>query len=181
MFDAGVHFPIGPMVLNFVGSYATGDKQNGGSSEMMPYISPSWNGASGMYEIIGSGGTFDVTDTQDYPAGTWMLGAGLEYRPVKSLWLRFAYGFVGFTSAHSNCAVPGTSGIACIGPSYNRLATGGVATTGGKNAPWLGNDFELRADYDVWTGFKVQGMVGYLVPFEGNAAAKYILQLLYSF
>jgi hypothetical protein len=83
-----------------VGSYATGDDQDGGDSEALPYIAPSWNGAGGMYEIIGSGGVFDQVDvTQDYPAGLWMLGGGVEYRPVKALMLRGMYGFIGFTES----------------------------------------------------------------------------------
>jgi len=182
--DGAVHVPIGPVVLHAVGSYATGDKQNGGDSEAMPYISPSWNGAGGLYEMIGSGGTFDmVTPTQDYPAGLWMLGFGVEYRPVKALWLRAVYGYAGFTDKRANCAYfQGKTAGACFGPSYrgkNYNATTGVGGLAGESS--LGQEITLRADYDLWTNFKVQGNVGWLIPSEGSTVSKYVLQLLYSF
>jgi hypothetical protein len=168
--DAGLHFPIGPALLHVVGSYGTGDKQNGGKSEAMPYIAPSWNGAGGLYEIIGSGGAFDQVDvTQDYPAGLWMLGAGVEYRPVKALWLRGMYGFAGFSGSLANCA--GAAAGTCFGPTYSELQ--------GKST--LGHEISFRADWDVWTGFKVQGTVGWLIPSKGDTAGEYVLQLYYNF
>jgi hypothetical protein len=182
--DGGVHFPIGPALIHIVGSYATGDKQNGGDSEAMPWISPSWNGAGGLYELIGSGGVFDQVDvTQDYPAGLWMLGAGVEYRPVKALWMRAMYGYAGFTDKRANCAYfGGASGDSCAGPAYAgkgfdpTTGTGGIA---GKN--YLGQEISLRADYDLWTNFKVQGAAGWLIPSEGSTVQEYVLQLLYNF
>jgi hypothetical protein len=45
----------------------------------------------------------------------------------------------------------------------------------------LGHEFSFRADYDLWTGFKVQGAVGWLIPVHGTTASEYILQLLYNF
>jgi hypothetical protein len=194
MIDAGVHIPVGPVLIHAVGSYATGDKQDGGASEAFPYISPSWNGAGGLYEIPGSGGVFDViTMTQDAPTGLWMVGAGAEYRPVKALWLRFMYGFVGFSNPSANCAFNRSAtatGAACYGPSYrgtgwNQTATSvnnvrqGVGGLAGKST--MGNDFELRADYDLWTNFKVQGMMGWMVPTAGDTTSKYVLQLYYNF
>jgi hypothetical protein len=193
MLDGAVHVPIGPLTVHAMGSYATGDKQNGGSSEAMPYISPSWNGAGGMYEIIGSGGTFDmVTPTQDYPAGLWMLGFGLEYRPVKALWLRAVYGYAGFVSKRSNCAYSnGRAAGECFGPSYtgkgftSPTVVGGQVTAGGQGGmageSTLGQEITLRADYDLWTNFKVQGNIGWLIPGTGETVGKYVLQLLYSF
>jgi len=166
--DGGVHIPIGPVLIHAVGSYATGDDQDGGDSETMPYISPSWNGAGGLYEIFGSGGTFDVFDTQDYPGGTWMVGGGAEYRPIKALWLRAMYGFIGFSKGSANCA--GTT-AACYGPSYPALV--------GKST--IGHEISLRADYDLWTNFKIQAAAGWLFPSEGDTNHEYILQLLYNF
>jgi len=180
MADAGVHFPIGPVVLNLMASYATGDKQNGGNSEAFPYISPGWNGAGGGYELIGNGGNFDAIDaTQDAPTNLWMLGGSVEYRPVKALWLRLTYGFVGFASAHGNCAIAPAAGSTkpCIGPRYDKLA----AYHGGAGTPWLGQEISFRANYDVWTGFQVQGALGVLVPYSGVTATEYVLQLLYNF
>ena len=193
--DGGVHFPVGPVLLHVVGSYATGDKQNGGNSEALPYISPSWNGAGGLYEIVGSGGVFDQVDvTQDYPAGLWMLGAGVEYRPVKALWTRFMYGFAGFTSSRANCAYSSSKVAgACFGPSYGGkgyvmpgVAAGAVVPDAngrggiaGKST--LGHEINIRADYDLWTNFKIQGNVGWLIPSEGDTVGEYVLQLLYSF
>ena len=197
MADAGVHIPVGPLLFHVVGSYATGDKQNGGSSEAMPWISPSWNGAGGLYEIIGSGGTFDQVDvTQDYPAGLWMLGFGAEYRPVKALWLRAMYGYAGFTSKRSNCAfsngrvnggcygafyggkgyTAATVPVGTVVPEGTAQGTGGMAGEAG-----LGHEISLRADYDLWTNFKVQGAAGWLLVPTGSTVQEYVLQLLYSF
>jgi hypothetical protein len=192
MVDAGVHIPVGPVLIHAVGSYATGDKQNGGKSEAMPWISPSWNGAGGLYELLGSGGNYDATETsQDYPAGLWMLGVGAEYRPVKALWLRAMYGFAGFTETAGNCAfnkAANATGSACYGPSYygkdftataaNGQGIGGVA---GKST--LGHEISFRADYDLWTNFKIQGAAGWLLPTASGAStvSEYVLQLYYNF
>ncbi len=189
MVDGGVHIPIGPVLIHALGSYATGDKQNGGDSELMPYISPSWNGAGGQYEIFGAGGAFDVVDvTQDYPGGTWMLGAGIEYRPVKALWLQAMYGFIGFTETESNCAYNPTGvARACYGPVYTgkgfvaNAATPGQGVGGLAGESTFGHEFKLRADWDLWTNFKLQGNAGWLIPTEGTTVHEYIVQLLYSF
>jgi hypothetical protein len=192
MVDAGVHVPVGPVLIHAVGSYATGDKQNGGKSEAMPWISPSWNGAGGLYELVGSGGNYDATETsQDYPAGLWMLGVGAEYRPVKALWLRAMYGFVGFTETRANCAYNGgtdLNGAACYGPAYagkgftaNALTGQGQGGIAGKST--LGHEISFRADYDLWTNFKIQTAAGWLIPTASGAstAAEYVLQLYYNF
>jgi len=192
--DGGVHFPIGPALIHVVGSYATGDKQDGGDSEAMPYIGPSWNGAGGLYEIIGAGGAFDQVDvTQDYPGGLWMLGAGVEYRPVKALWLRAMYGYAGFTDKRANCAFSfsRTAGR-CMGPVYQgdgfvaptvdatgTVVAGGQGGIAGESS--LGQEISFRADYDLWTNFKVQGAAGWLIPSEGSTVHEYVLQLLYKF
>ncbi len=181
--DGGVHFPIGPALIHVVGSYATGDKQNGGDSEAMPYIAPSWNGAGGLYEIIGSGGAFDQVDvTQDYPAGLWMLGGGAEYRPVKALWLRAMYGFAGFTDKKANCAFTEGVARACFGPTYRGKGYNATTGRGGiAGESYLGHEVSLRADYDLWTNFKVQGAAGWLFPSSGSTVHEYVLQLLYKF
>jgi hypothetical protein len=184
--DGGVHIPVGPLLVHFVGSYATGDKQNGGRSEAMPWISPGWNGAGGLYEIVGNGGIFDAVEwTQDFPGGLWMLGGGVEYRPVKALWLKAMYGFIGFSGKRANCAY--TNGIAattsnCFGAAYTgkgydpATGQGGIA---GKS--YLGQELSLRADYDLWTNFKIQSEVGWLFPSKGTVGGEYVLQLLYNF
>ena len=188
--DAGVHIPLGPVLIHAVGSYATGDQQDGGKSEAMPWISPSWNGAGGLYELVGSGGNYDATETsQDYPAGLWMVGGGAEYRPVKALWLRGMYGFVGFTEVAGNCAFNKSTtaaGTACYGPSYRGTGFGQTAANGqgigglaGKST--LGHEFSFRADYDLWTNFKIQGAAGWLVPTGGDTVSEYVLQLYYNF
>ena len=191
--DGGVHIPVGPVLIHAVASYATGDKQNGGKSETMPWISPSWNGAGGLYEMIGSGGTFDQVDiTQDMPAGLWMIGAGAEYRPVKALWLRGMWGYAGFVSKRSNCAYTnGQTAGGCFGPAYAGkgytapTVVGGVVTAGGEGGmageAGLGHEISFRADYDLWTNFKVQGAAGWLLVPSGSTVGEYVLQLLYSF
>lgn len=192
MMDMGVHIPVGPVLIHAVGSYATGDKQNGGRSEAMPWIAPSWNGAGGLFELIGSGGNYDATETtQDYPAGLWMLGVGAEYRPVKALWLRGMYGFAGFTESSANCAFnKNTSpvGTTCYGPSYTGKGFTQTTTSGqaqgigglaGKST--LGHEISFRADYDLWTNFKIQGAAGWLIPTGGETVSEYVLQLYYNF
>lgn len=178
MLDGGVHIPIGPITLNLVGSFASGDKRNGGNSEAFPYISPSWNGAGGQYELIGSGGNFDaIDDVQDYPTNLWMAGASVEYRPVKALWLRLVYGYAGFVTAKGNCAVVTSPQTACFGPSYAKLA----AANGGTGTGQFGQEISLRANYDMWTNFQIQGAAGILIPKAGSPATEYVLQLFYSF
>ena len=190
--DGGVHIPIGPVKLNLLGSYATGDhgNNNGSTSDAYPYgISPSWSGAGGQYELIGEGGAFDVISmTQHSPSGLYMLGATLEYVPVKALWLKAAYGFVGFSEKYGNCGwayqnaataagiVTQTPGTTCFGPVYIGKPSDSMI---GKS--WLGNELHFRADYTMWTGFKIQAMAGWLFPSAGDIAGKYILQFLYNF
>jgi hypothetical protein len=192
--DGGVHIPIGPVKLNLLGTYASGDKGNndGSKSSAYPYgISPSWSGAGGQYELIGEGGAFDVISmTQHSPAGLWMLGATLEYVPVKALWLKAAYGFVGFSGKNANCGwayqnaataagvVTQTPGTTCFGPVYIGKPTASDTMIG---KSYLGNELHFRADYTMWTGFKVQAMAGWLFPSAGDVAGKYILQFLYNF
>ena len=46
---------------------------------------------------------------------------------------------------------------------------------------YLGQEISFRADYDLWTNFKIQGAAGWLIPSEGSTVHEYVLQLLYSF
>ena len=183
--DAGVHFPIGPVRLNLVGSYATGDKGHTDQTSSSAYpggVGPSWNGpsqiAGGTYEIIGAAGSFDVVDTnQDSPTNLWTLGASAEYNPVKALTLRVHYLWAGFVKKTGNCVTgapfTATATVGCFGPQYQSLA--------GKKS--MGQEIGLRADYQVWTGFKLQGFAGWLIPSNSDASptGKYIFQMLYSF
>jgi hypothetical protein len=176
--DGGVHVPVGPALLNVVASYATGDKQDGGDSEAFPYIAPSWNGAGGQWEIFGSGGAFDVKDTQDMPTGVYMLGFNVEYRPVKALWLRGGYAYIGFTDSRANCAAENDAAATCFGPSWTKLVKQDDST---KSTTTLGHEVSFRADYDVWTGFKLQGAAGVLIGKQGVPVPELILQMLYNF
>jgi len=178
--DGGIHVPIGPVRLNFVGSYATGDDQDGSnkSSAFPGGPAPGWSGpsnvAGGNYELIGGGGTFDVVDvTQDGPTNLWTLGVSAEYNPVKALTLRAHYLYAGFTKNSGNCATAVAGSVGCFGPAYQSLAR--------KNS--LGHEFGLRADYQMWTGFSVQGFAGWLFPGSDDPAtvSKYIMQLRYVF
>jgi hypothetical protein len=186
--DGGVHFPLGPVTLNFVGSASTGDKRDGGDSEAFPTIAPSWNGPGGLFQLIGSGGPFDAVEfTQDAPTNLWTIGATVDYRPVKRLLTTFGVAYAGFYTKKGNCSnvVAGSTG--CFGPAYQSLsndrtpigAKDGVVDSSTKGS--LGTEFFVRADYDVYTGFKVQGQVGWLVPSAGDTAAEYVLQLYYNF
>ena len=195
--DGGVHIPIGPLKLNLLGTYASGDEGNNDGSDSNAFPlgpGPSWSGAGGQYELIGEGGAFDVKSfTQHGPTGLYMLGFSLEYVPVKALWLKAWYGFAGFTGKWGNCAwayssVPSAAGSAnpqtlvqnpnttCYGPTYFGKPSDSMV-----GESYLGNEFGIRADYTMWTGFKVQGMAGWLVPSAGDVASKYIIQLLYNF
>jgi hypothetical protein len=178
--DAHMAFPVGPLTVNLAGAYASGDKRNGGSSEAFPAIMPSWNGAGGGYELIGSGGPFDATEfTQDYLTNLWMIGLWLEYRPVKALWTKLAWGYMGLANRNGNCATAAAG--TCWGPSY--FGKGGTAAGGGMtNASKIGHELSLRADYDLWTNFKLQGQLGWLFPSSGGSVAhEYVLQMLYNF
>jgi hypothetical protein len=186
--DTSVHIPIGPVVWNIALSYASGDKQNGGKHEILPWISAGWNGPGNgtVAEMIGSGGVFDAVEySQDFPGGLATIGTSLEYRPVKALWLRAAYTYARFTHSESNCGFVTSAGAgACYGPIYTAmgaatLADGTVVGGGAKTS--FGNEINLRADWDVWTGFKVQGELGWLIPSSGKTAGEYVLQLLYNF
>lgn len=172
--DGGVHIPVGPVLIHVVGSYATGDDNNGGKSEVLPWISPSWNGAGGLYQLIGSGGDFDATETtQDYPGGLWMIGAGAEYRPVKALWLRAMYGYAGFTGS-GPCSVAQQTSGQCYAPG-----TALYAPLVGEDG--LGHEISLRADYTVWTNFRIMGGAAWLIPPSGETVSEYVLQFLYNF
>jgi len=184
--DAGIHIPFGPLKFNILGTYATGDKQNGGDSEAFPLgPGPSWSGSGGQYELIGEGGTFDVVSmTQHSPTGLWMAGLTVEYVPVKVLWIKAAYGYAAFTTGKANCGVI-VAGSSCFGPVYTGKPGDEIgsptATGNGGGKTGLGHEVHIRADYTIWTGFKVQGMAGYLFPSAGDTASKYILQLYYNF
>lgn len=175
--DVHAAVPVGPVTVNLAASYATGDKQNGGKSEAFPSIAPSWNGAGGGFEMIGSGGPFDAVEfTQDYMTNLWMIGGWIEYVPVKALWLKAAYGYAGFAQKEGNCAVAQvTPGAPCYGPKY--FGTNNEMV--GKSR--LGQEISLRADYTVWTGFKLQAQLGWLIPSGGETAGEYVLQMLYNF
>ncbi len=188
--DGGVHFPVGPVTMNVVAAYGSGDSRTDAQkSGAFPAIAPSWNGAGGLYEMIGSGGTFDATEFgQDWPANVWMIGLVLEYRPVKALYTKLAWGYQGFAKKNGNCAGTAITAIPCFGPSYagrpdKPLAPTGAAAASPNNPgkTGLGNEISLFWAYDVWTGFKVQGELGWLIPTQGDTASEYVLQLLYSF
>ena len=78
------------------------------------------------------------------------------------------------------------TGSACYGPSYR--GTGFVATAAngqgigglaGKSS--FGQEISFRADYDLWTNFKIQGAAGWLIPTDGDTVSEYVLQLYYNF
>jgi hypothetical protein len=168
--DLAVHIPIGPVKLNVMGAWGSGDERDGGLSEAFPSMAASWNGPGGGFEIIGSGGAFDQVEyTQDGLVNIWSLGASVEYVPVKVLWLRLGYAFAGFSNNVGNCA--GAPAGTCFGPAYPTIA--------GKST--LGHELHLRADYTLWTGFKLQGLAGYLIPTSGSVAQEYVFQMLYNF
>ncbi|HSB79590.1 MAG TPA: hypothetical protein VLM91_12435 [Candidatus Methylomirabilis sp.] len=203
--DGGVHIPIGPVRLNIVGSYATGDKQNTSGHKSNAYPGgpgPSWSGpsqvAGGAYELIGEGGRFDVFTIQQAPTNLWTLGFSVEYNPVKALNLRAHYLYAGFSHSSGNCAKLVTDSIGCFGPAYQGgefVPTGttnigtsnaGIVTTPAGNTgiaakSTLGQEIGLLAEYNVWTGFKIQGFSGWLIPSSGSTTGKYVLQFLYNF
>jgi len=190
--DGGVHIPIGPAKLHLVGSYATGDKQDtsGHKSTAFPGgPGTSWSGpskpASGAFEIIGEGGDFDVISVNHTPTGLWTLGAAVEYLPVKPLWLRVGYLFIGFSDKQANCAYTVSGSIGCFGPSFSGkdyTSTTGFGGTGGlAGKSTLGQEIDLKAYYTVWTGFQIQTLAAWLIPTKGDTTGKYILQFYYNF
>jgi hypothetical protein len=180
--DGGVHIPIGPAKLHIIGSYATGDSQDttGHSSNAFPGgPGTSWSGpskpAAGAFEIIGEGGDFDVISVNHTPTGLWTLGAAVEYLPVKPLWLRVGYLFIGFSDKYGNCANTKSGSIGCFGSSFNGKDNGLL----GKST--LGQEIDLKAYYTVWTGFQIQTLAAWLIPSKGDTTGKYILQFYYNF
>ena len=46
----------------------------------------------------------------------------------------------------------------------------------------LGQEISLRADYDLWTNFKIQTAAGWLIPVGGaSTVSEYVVQLYYNF
>ena len=187
--DGGVHVPIGPVRFNFVGSFATGDnrKKDNKSTAFPGGPGPSWSGpsqvAGGAYELIGEGGRFDVfTSTQQANTNLWTIGFSVEYNPVKALNLRLHYLFAGFAKKNGNCARAVTGSIECFGNFYQGKGYDPATGSGGiADKSTLGQELGLLAEYQMWTGFKVQGFTGWLFPSSGTTEGKYILQLLYNF
>jgi hypothetical protein len=190
--DGGVHIPIGPAKLHLIGSYATGDKQDtsGHKSSAFPGgPGTSWSGPSrpyaGPFEIIGEGGDFDVVSVNHTPTGLWTIGAAVEYLPVKALWLRAGYLFIGFSDKNSNCAYTVTGSIGCFGSSFSGKdysTTTGLGGTGGlAGKSTLGQEIDLKAYYTVWTGFQIQTLAAWLIPTKGDTTGKYVLQFYYNF
>ncbi len=199
--DAGIHIPVGPVTWSVVGSYATGDKQNGSTtSDAFPGgYSPAWNGPGGAYQILGNAGPwFDMmTMTQSSMTGLWTLGTYFDYNPVKAMSVRLAYAYAGFTSKNANCAtyVPGS--IGCYGPLYfgsgfvgnaSGISIGGDSGTFAKQgsgglagASALGHDLEVLSIYQLYTGLKIIGTMAWMVPTHGDVAAKYGLSFQYDF
>jgi|GEM_PF-1890942 len=202
--DAGIHFPVGPVTVNFVASAASGDKQNGTThSDAYPGgYSPAWNGPGNAYEILGNGSAtgFDmITQTQSSLTNLWTVGAYLNYSPVKALDLKAAWAYAGFVEKNGNCAlyVPESKGMGCYGPLYwgngfvanpagiaiggdsGYYATQGSGGLAGKNS--LGNEFQLMATWQVYTGFKIIGVMAWLVPSAGDTASKYAMMFTYDF
>jgi hypothetical protein len=190
--DGGVHIPIGPAKLHLIGSYASGDKQDASGHKSSAFPGgpgTSWSGpsrpAAGPFEIIGEGGDFDVFSVNHTPTGLWTIGAAVEYLPVKALTLRAGYLLIGFTDKTANCAYTVTGSIGCFGPSFSGkdyTTTTGLGGTGGlAGKTMLGQELDLRADYTIWTGFKIQAMTAWLMPTKGDTTGKYILQFYYNF
>jgi hypothetical protein len=172
--DAGVHFPIGPVTVSPIVLYGTGDDPGSGGSQAFPGgISPAWTG-SGSFELLGNGGAIDrVTVTQSSVTNLWALGLVFEYRPVKAMYTKFAWGYAGFAKKNGNCSF---GQAPCYGPSYPGRGDKPLA---GKNT--LGNELSFRADYELYTGFKVMSTIGWFIPSRGDVAQEYALQLLYYF
>ena len=185
--DGGLHFPVGPVTVNFGAAYFTGDNGAGDQekSSGFPTISPAWQGPGGGMEMIGNGGAFDAVHyTGGAPVNIWGISTWLEYRPVKALYTKLALGYAGFAKKGGNCArstppyftfMVGDNGP-CWGPAYY-----GRPDKPLKGQSGIGTEVSLRADYDLYTGLKVQGEMGWLIPSKGDLAAEYVLQLLYNF
>jgi len=91
----------------------------------------------------------------------------------------------GLTAPESSGA--STSGAACYGPwiqgkGYSVTKTG-LGQGGLVGATSLGNEINLKADWQVYTGFKIQGVTAWLIPTVSgqNTEAKYAIQAVYDF
>jgi hypothetical protein len=179
--DGHVGFPIGPLGINLAGMISSGDGRDGGTIEAFPWISPSYNGPGGGAEVFWSGGAFDVNDFQDAPTNTWSLGGWVTYAPVKALSLKAHYFYIGMQRKAGN-ACAGQVAVGTVTAAVPSGAAGfGYCKLAGRSS--IGSEIGLLATYTVWTGFRVQGFMGWVIPTARAAdpAAEYILQLYYNF
>ncbi len=208
--DAGIHFPVGPVTLNLVGSYASGDDQNGStnSGAFPGCYSCAWNGPGNAYEMIGNSSAvgFDTVNTsQSSMTGLWTIGTYATYNPVKALQLKLAWAFAGFTSKYGNCATYKQGSVGCYGPLYfgsgftpnplgiytgsalgtavttNQAINGNQGSGGLAGSSSLGNEFHMMATWQVYTGFKILGVMAWLVPTHGDVESKYAMMFSYDF
>jgi len=208
-FDAGVHVPVGPVTLNLVGSYASGDDQKGtnNSGAFPGCYSCAWNGPGNAYEMIGNSSAvgFDtVNTTQSSMTNLWTLGTYATYNPVKALELKLAYAYAGFSSKYGNCATFRAGSVGCYGPLYfgsgfvpnaagintgstlgaaipNAASNGNQGTGGLAGSTSLGNEFHILATWQVYTGFKIYGVAAWLIPTHGDTESKYAMMFSYDF
>jgi hypothetical protein len=146
--DGGVEVPVGPVAVGLRGMYATGDE--GAATEPdknadFPGISPSFT-MNGMSQIFwdSGGSTYFQGQYQASPANTWAIGGYVQYVPVKALTLRGTYIYIGVPESSTN--------------GYT-----------GKSS--IGHELEFLASYQLWTGTKANGFVGFIFPAEGRTAA----------
>jgi len=187
--DAGIHMPVGPLTFNIVGSYATGDKQKPGQthSDAFPWgIEPSWSGPSQTYSVIapweiigeggGIGGQEDVMNMNHGMTGLWTAGGYVTYNPVKALTLSAGYLHIGWTRKTADCAFVASGSTSCFGLLILGKETNPVA---GNSS--LGDEIDLKAIYQIWTGFSLRGSASWLIPKAGDTAAKYMMYMWYEF
>jgi hypothetical protein len=55
----------------------------------------------------------------------------------------------------------------------------GIGGLAGKSS--FAQEISFRADYDLWTNFKIQGAAGWLIPTSGDTVSEYVMQLYYNF
>jgi len=110
--------------------------------------------------------------------GLWTAGTYVTYNPVKALTLSAGYLHIGFSRKTANCAyvADSSSNSSCFGPLFLGKITNPVA---GKAT--LGDEFDLKAIYQIWTGFSLRGSASWLIPSAGDTAGKYLMYLWYEF
>ncbi|HTX52054.1 MAG TPA: hypothetical protein VMD08_01490 [Candidatus Baltobacteraceae bacterium] len=166
---------------------------NGAGAGQFDIITATESSPTGLW-TIGGYATYN-------PVKAWTLKAGVAYAGWTSKWANCAWAGDGSNGAPAYANGPASpagatglseTGASCYGPvlfgkgyQSNRPGTGGnnsnIPSGGLVGKSSLGTELNLKADWQVYTGFKVQGVAAWLFPTAGDTVQKYAIQFVYDF